>query len=291
MSEGRSPAPPVRPASARPRQDAPVEHDAASLPSAQELEAIERQRIDWATLLGAQVEEDRDLGAVVVRHDARGSGLNFVARVRWTAEEVEERLGAVATGMRAAGTWPSVIVCDGVSQPLDIADRLKAAGWLRLSGERIMWTRHPQVVPHLDPGLRIEAVTPVTALECVRLETANFGLPPDAMGESADLLAKSVANGTTRAFLLRLVREPIASARLVPGPGVAGLHAIGVAARHRRRGYGRMISAVATRAGLATGHKLIWLSVDEANTAAVELYRSLGFQPCFVWSRWAAPTG
>ncbi len=288
MSGPYQPAPPVRPASARPRQDAPVDHDAQP-PSAAELEAIERQRIDWATLLGAQVEEDRELGAVVVRHDVRGSGLNFVARVRWTSEEVDECLAAIETGMRAAGTWPSVIVCDGVSQPLDIADRLKAASWLRLSGERIMWTRHPQVVPQLDPGLRIEAVTPATALECVRLETANFGLPPDAVSESAELLARSVADGTTRAFLLRLVREPIASARLVPGPGVAGLHAIGVAARHHRRGYGRMITAVATRAGLATGHRLVWLSVDEANVAAIELYRGLGFEPAFSWSRWAAP--
>jgi ribosomal protein S18 acetylase RimI-like enzyme len=67
------------------------------------------------------------------------------------------------------------------------------------------------------------------------------------------------------------------------------LHGIGVAERHRRRGYGRMITAIATRAGLATGHALVWLSVDDANTAAVTLYRSLGFAPSFAWTRWAAP--
>ncbi len=290
MSGPDQPARPARPPSARPRQGAPIEHDAAALPSREELEAIERQRIDWVTLLGAQVVDDADLGAVVVRHAAQGSGLNYVARVRWAAEEVDERLVAIATAMKAAGTWPSVIVCDGVSQPLDLADRLKAAGWVPLSAERTMWTRHPTVVPHLDPGLRIEAVTPASALDCVRLETASFGLPPDAIGESAELLARSVAAGTTRAFLLRLVREPIASARLVPGRGVAGLHAIGVAAHHRRRGYGLLITAVATRAGLATGHKLVWLSVDEANSAALALYRGMGFEPAFSWSRWAAPS-
>jgi ribosomal protein S18 acetylase RimI-like enzyme len=152
-----------------------------------------------------------------------------------------------------------------------------------------MWTRHPAVVPHLDPELRVEAATPASALECVRLETEVFALMPDEMGESAELLAHSVADGTTRAFLLRLRGEAVATARLVPGATVAGLHAVGVTARQRRHGYGRMLTAVATRAGLATGHSLVWLSVDEANVAAVELYRSLGFEPTFRWTRWLAP--
>jgi len=280
---------PVRPASARPRQDAPIEHEPATPPSDEELEAIERQRTDWVRLIGATIADDVALGARVVSHDRPGSGLNFVAGVRWPPDQVSERLHEVETRMVAQGTWPSVVVCDGITQPLDIEDRLRAARWLPLASERIMWTRHPAVVPHLDPGLRVEAVTPASALECVRLETTVFGLMPDAIGENAQLLAESVADGTTRAFLLRLADEPIASARLVPGERVAGLHAVGVAARHRRRGYGRMITAVATRAGLATGHRLVWLSVDEANRAAVELYRSLDFAPAFRWTRWAAP--
>jgi ribosomal protein S18 acetylase RimI-like enzyme len=51
-----------------------------------------------------------------------------------------------------------------------------------------------------------------------------------------------------------------------------------------------MITAVATRAGLVTGRGLVWLSVDEANQAAIDLYRSLGYEPSFVRTRWAAPT-
>jgi len=194
--------------------------------------------------------------------------------------------------MRAAGVWPQVVVCDGLTEPADLPERLRGAGWIPIGTERIMWTRHPAVVPHLDPGLRVEAVTPVTALECARLETANFGLDPDAIGENAELLGRAVADGKARAFLVRLAREPIASARLVPGQpgsGVASLHAIGVAERHRRRGYGRLITAIATRAGLATGHGLVWLSVDEANVGAIELYRGLGFDFAFDWTRWAAP--
>ena len=279
---------PVRPASARPRHDAPVEHDAAAPPTAQELDAIERHRVDWVALLGASVVEHPGLGATLVSHDRPGSSLNYAATLRWSHGEVEGRLAEVASRLRALGAWPSVIVADGVSQPADLPDRLRAAGWVPVGGERIMCARHPATVPHLDPGLRVEAVTPATAIEAVELETSVFGLHRDAVDESARLLADAVGRGVTRAFLLRLVREPVASARLVPGPGIAGLHAIGVGARHRRRGYGRMITAIATRAGLATGHKLVWLSVDDANSAAVELYESLGFEKSFAWTRWAA---
>jgi GNAT superfamily N-acetyltransferase len=280
---------PVRPASARPRRDAPAEHDAVLPPTDDELDAIERHRIDWAAHLGASVTEDTELGLIDVRHDRPRSTLNYAARLRWPLEEFSERLAAVSERMKANGLWPSVVVCEGLSQPVDLPARLHAAGWLLVFGDRVMITRHAATVPHLDPGLRVEAVTPATALEAARIEAEVFGLHPDDIAETAELMARAVVDGRSRGFLLRLAREPIAAARLVPGPGVAGLHGVAVAARHRRRGYGRMITAVATRAGLATGHKLVWLSVDESNTAAVALYTSLGFAKSFTWTRWVAP--
>jgi len=278
-----------RPASARPRQGVAADHDAAQPTSVAELESIEHDRIAWTGLLGATVEEEPDLGVTLVLHDRVGSSLNFAAAIRWPEHEVDARLAQVSARMRAANAWPSVVVCSDLTQPADLATRLSDAGWIEVFSEQIMATRRPQVVPHLDPNLRVEAVTPQTALESVRLETAVFGLLPDAIGESAELLARSVADGTTRGYLVRLGREPVATARLVPGPTVAGLHAISVAARHRRRGYGRLITSVATRAGLATGHRLVWLGVLEENAPAVGLYRSLGFEPAFTWTRWVAP--
>jgi ribosomal protein S18 acetylase RimI-like enzyme len=276
-----------RPASARRRQDQ-GEH-VAEPPSEDELRAIEQHRIDWARVQGATVEALPELGAQLVTHSVLGSSLNYVAGIRWDDGDVEARLATVVELMSDRGAWPSVVECEGLSTPADLGPKLEAAGWLPVFSDRNMWTRHPAVVPHLDPTLRVEAVTAATALDAVRLETEVFGLMPAEMGESAELLAEAVTDGSTRAFLLRLGEVVVASARLVPGPGVAGLHAVGVDARYRRRGYGRMITAIATRAGLATGHKLVWLSVLEANTPAVETYRSLGFEPTFGWTRWIAP--
>lgn len=283
--------PPRRPSTARARVDAP-ESDAGAPPAPTELAAIEWERTRWVALLGASVERDDALGVAWASHPARGAGLNFASCIRWPVAEVDARLAGVEARMRAAGVWPQVVVSEGLTQPVDLETRLRAAGWVPLGSERLMFTRHASVVPHLDPGLRIEAVTPATALDCAQLETAAFGLDPDAVDHSAGLLALAVDSGATRAFIVRLAREPIASARLVPGkPGsaVASLHAVAVAARHRRRGYGRLVTAIATRAGLATGHKLVWLSVDADNAGAIAMYRGLAFDFTFTWTRWAAP--
>ena len=282
---------PLRPASARPRRDAP-EHEptAASAPSADELVAIERMHAELAIQADGSVTEDAELGVTWVRFPDRRPALNYAASLRWAADQFDGRLAEVVRRSREEGDWPVIQIAEGIAQPADLASRLAAAGWSRVAGERIMTTRHPATVPHLNCGLRVEAVTPATALDCVRLEMANFDLPLDQLGERAERLARLVESGRVRAFLLRLGREPVASVRLTSGPGVASLTAIGTAARQRRRGYGRMITAVATRAGLATGHKLIWLSVDESNSGAVELYRSLGFDRSIAWSRWAAGT-
>lgn len=286
MSDSASSPAPRRPATARPRE---AEHEEVVPPTRAELEAIERQQLEWAALLGAEVLDDPYLGAAIVRHRDAGPGLNLAKRIRWPADAVAQKLVDLEQLMHEAERWPSIVVSHGLTEPVDLEDRLRAAGWSRLDAEQVMFSRHAPVVPHLDPGLRVEAVTPASALEYVQLETAVFGLPQVSIGRQAEQLARAVKAGTIRAFLLRLVREPVAIARVAAGPGVAGLHGIGVAERHRRRGYGRMITAVATRAGLVTGRGLVWLSVGESNFGAAALYRSLGFAPAFTASRWAAP--
>ena len=288
MSAEEPDSAPRRPATARTRSD-PTDDGATAPLTPGELKAIERQHADLAAQAGAVTDEDADTGVTWVRFIGRAPALNYASAIRWPADEADARLADLESIMRSAGEWPVVSVAEGLAEPADLPARLAAAGWVRLASERVMFTRHAPVVPHLDPGLRIEAVTPMTAIEAVRLETTNFGLPDETVSERAERLGVLVAQGQLRGFIVRLVRDAIASARLNPTKGVAALTAVGVTARQRRRGYGRLITAVATRAGLATGHSLVWLSVDEGNTAAVELYRSLGYEPSISFSRWAAP--
>jgi ribosomal protein S18 acetylase RimI-like enzyme len=142
------------------------------------------------------------------------------------------------------------------------------------------------VVPHLDPGLRIEAVQPRGVDIHEALERRIFGLVDEPPGRRGEALSAALAGGGLRAYVVRADDEPVAVARLSQGEGVAALVGIGVVPERRRQGFGRLITIVATRAGLASGNRLVWLSVREGDGAATALYASLGFQLAFGWTRW-----
>ena len=290
MTDGASDRRPVRrPATARPRQRGPaISQEPGAEPTEAELLAIERQLADLTALGGAVVRDEPQLGARLVSSPGRGPGLNFAASVRWPGADVPSRLARLEEAMRAAREWPSLVVADGLTQPSDLAQRLAVAGWVEIERERVMWTRRPPVVPHLDPSLRVEAVTRRTAAAQQSVEQDAFGLPPPKAAERAERLAAAVGSGVLRGFLVLLHGTPVATARLSKGEGVAAVSGVSVATPHRRRGYGSLVTAITTRAGLATGGSLVWLSVNEANTAAVSLYHSLGFEPSFSWAHWIA---
>ena len=195
-------------------------------------------------------------------------------------------MSALAGAMHSIGEWPALLVADGVTQPPYMAAPLTAAGWIEIERERIMWTRTAPGVPHLDPSLRIEAVTSRTAAEYEVIERGIFDLPADFATQRTAGLSYAISAGWMRAYLVRLNGEAVATARLAAGNAVAGIFGVGVVSAQRRRGLGSLVTAVATRAGLAAGNKLVWLSVNELNDPALRVYRQLGFQPGFHWSRW-----
>ena len=280
----------IRPATARPRGQVATAAEQQP-PTDQERLAIEHGLIELPKFSGGEVSDESDLGATVAVLRGRGPGYNFAGGARWTAQETSSRLAALSAAMHSVGEWPALLVTDGVSQPLDLPAHLAGAGWVEIERERIMWTRTPPGVPHLDPSLRIEAVTSRTAADYEALERQIFDLPADFATQRTAGLSYSISAGWMRAFLVRLNGEAVATARLAAGDGVAGIFGVGVIAKERRRGLGTLVTAVATRAGLASGNKLVWLSVSELNDPAVRVYRQLGFQPGFEWSRWVVTAG
>jgi ribosomal protein S18 acetylase RimI-like enzyme len=275
----------VRPATARPRGQ-PAAAAEQEPPSDQEQAAIEHGLIELPKFSGGEVGDESELGLTVSVLRGRGPGYNFAGGARWTADETASRLAALSAAMHSIGEWPALLVADGVTQPLDLPAHLTGGGWVEIERERIMWTRTAPGVPHLDPSLRIEAVTSRTAADYEAVERQIFDLPADFATQRVAGLSYSISAGWMRAFLVKLNGEAVATARLAAGEGVAGIFGVGVIAKERRRGLGSLVTAVATRAGLAAGSKLVWLSVSELNDPAVRVYRQLGFQPGFEWSRW-----
>lgn len=282
MSDVPPPAP-RRPASARPREQ--YDHQVPP-PDHAELEAIERQLAALPAHAGARLIEEPELGATLLSQPGMGPGLNFAACIRWPAAAVAQRLAAIDGRMRADGEWPALVVAEGLTEPGDLPLWLETNGWVEIERERVMWTRHAPPVPHLDPDLRVEAVTRRSAAEFERLEGDVFGIDQSRAANRTTHITDAVQRGSLRAYLVRLRGTPVATARLVVGDGVAGIFGVAVAADQRRHGYGSLVTAIATRAGLASGGRLAWLSVEENNAAAIALYRKLGYRPTFAWTRW-----
>jgi ribosomal protein S18 acetylase RimI-like enzyme len=274
-----------RPATARPRGLGATAAQQEP-PTDQEKVAIEGGLIELPKFSGGEVGNEADLGVTVAVLRGRGPGYNFAGGARWTEQETASRLAALSAAMHSIGEWPALLVADGVTQPADLPARLTGGGWVEIERERVMWTRSAPGVPHLDPSLRIEAVTSRTAADYEALERQIFDLPADFATQRTAGLSYSISAGWMRAFLVKLNGQAVATARLAAGDGVAGIFGVGVIAKERRRGLGSLVTAVATRAGLASGSKLVWLSVSELNDPALRVYRQLGFQPGFEWSRW-----
>jgi ribosomal protein S18 acetylase RimI-like enzyme len=281
MSELRPETPPRRPETARPRHgDEPT----IEPPDAAELAAFERHLVGLPSHSGATVTDRPDLGATLVTGPLRGPAFEYAGAIRWDDASWRDRLGAVTREQRRIGAWPSLLVADGLTTPSSLADELLREGWTEVERETVLWVGRASIVPHLDPSLRIEAVTRRSIAAHEALERDIFGLPPAHAQLRTASLAAALGAGL-RAYIVRVHEEPVAVARLSSHAGVAGLYAIGVAEQHRGQGLGTLITTVATRAALATCHRLVWLSVDERNARALRMYTRLGFRPAFGWRR------
>jgi ribosomal protein S18 acetylase RimI-like enzyme len=287
----RPASPAKRPATARARTDAPPEVDP---PSPEEITRIARHLASQSEHDGAEVRDDDELAVMLSYRAATGPEHNYAARPCWSVEEWADRLALVRAHMLASGKWPSILLSPELDEPAGPGPTeaiLRLGGWAPVMTERALWVGHASAVPHLDASLRIEAVqphVPATIADHEALERLAFGITPERAADRRDRLAEALATGRLRAWVVRVDGEAVAVARLSQGDGVAGLTGIAVHPDRRRRGLGTLTTIVATRAGLALGNRLVWLSVRDDDAVATNLYAKLGFRPAFGWTRWLA---
>lgn len=86
--------------------------------------------------------------------------------------------------------------------------------------------------------------------------------------------------------LLREAGRPVATGLAVADGDLVGLFSIAVLPQFRRAGYGRAMSESLLGWGLAAGASIAYLQVMHVNTPALDLYRSMGFEPIYdYWYR------
>lgn len=283
MSELRPDSPLRRPEAARPRAEVTP---AVEPPTVGELKAIALHLVTLPGQEGATVSSDDELGVTFVRGPGSGPDLTYAALPRWDEATWAASLAAVRHRMLDQNTWPSLLLTDRLEHPPGLPAELHRSGWTPVMSEAVLWVGHASVVPHLDPALRIEAVRPAALVTHERLERSIFGIGADQAERRRGALGRALEDGRLRAWVVWVGDEPVAVARLSQGQGVAGLQGIGVVEPHRGQGYGSLITTIATRAGLATGNRLVWLSVREDNDRAIGIYGQLGFRRAFTWTRW-----
>ena len=79
-------------------------------------------------------------------------------------------------------------------------------------------------------------------------------------------------------YLVRLGGEPAAVAKRATFDGLSYLSSIGTSDWARGRGLGELVTATATADAIAAGSEWIHLGVFADNTAAIRLYRRVGFE-------------
>jgi ribosomal protein S18 acetylase RimI-like enzyme len=255
-------------------------------PSPAELEAIERHLVALPTFEGATLTEEAELGVMIVHGQRSEPDTSYAAMPRWSVETWPTRLAELVQRMRAQSVWPSLLWCHPIDRPIGLDRELPAAGWSAMHGETVLWVGHASVVPHLDPRLRIEAVQPRSLHTHEALETSIFGIGRAQAERRRPSLAAALEAGRMRAWIVWLEDEPVAVARMSQGDGVAGLQGIGVVEGRRGQGFGTLMTTIATRAAMAVGNRIVWLSVSESNAAARHVYAGLGFRPALTWTRW-----
>jgi ribosomal protein S18 acetylase RimI-like enzyme len=255
-----------------------------------ELDAIERNTYEAIQPGVVEIKDTGDAWVVRAPGPAGAIGYSRAAVLRLgSPERAAERLEALSDGFHADGRGAAFAVAQGVSSPSELPDLLRSRGLVEIEREIVLWTAGPPGVPHLDPSLRIEQVTDAGAPAYVEVEAQAFGIPPGMAAGRLPSLRASLAVPGRRAYLVGVAGRHVATARLTVVNGLASLTSIGVLPAERGRGYGRLVTAVATRAGLAGGARLAWLAVAPDNDVALGLYRSLGYREAFERSLWIEP--
>ena len=260
-----------------------------SLP-ASELDAIERNAYEAIQPGVVEIRDDGDAWIVRAAGPPGAIGYSRAAVLRFaSAESAHLRLEELTRGFHDEGRSAAFAFAHGVSRPAELGRFLRERGLVEIERETVFWTHHPPAIPHLGPALRIEQVGEAAASHYVDVEAQVFGIPPGMAAGRLPSLRASLGLPGRRAYLVSAADRYVATARLTVVAGLASLTSIGVLPEVRRRGYGRLVTAVATRAGLAAGARLVWLAVAPDNSAAMRLYEDLGYYPAFERSLWIEP--
>ena len=216
---------------------------------------------------------------------------NRLEGLRWPSDPdaFDRRLTEAAVRFAGLARQPHVWVSPPHDEPADLVARLLANGFedaglgcLMVAADAAP-ARHAVEAPRPD-GVAVHRFHRLRDAAALDAAERIVGVLVDAFAvEEArrpSIVAETLATLADARFMHYLVTvdgAPAAAARRATFDRLSYLSSIGTARWARGRGLGRLVTATATLDGLEAGSDWAHLGVFADNGAAIELYRSLGY--------------
>lgn len=203
---------------------------------------------------------------------------NTVMRARLISGQSWARIETIIAHFRARGA-PLLWLIGPQSRPPNLGAKLKKHGLVHIEDATGMAVDLAALsAPELPPGLVIRRVDHEEPLEYwSTIATTAFELP-EFVGEAFYESGVSIGFADDRPathYLGLLNGKPVATATLMPGSEVAGLHNVSTLPEARRQGIATAMSLTALHAAYARGYHTGVLHTPQS---ALHLYERLGFQ-------------
>lgn len=205
---------------------------------------------------------------------------NVVCRARLDEHAAPERARAVLAHFervqRPFSWW-----LGPADRPRGLGDMLSGLGLAPAESECAMAVDLAQLGPHASPPRDLEPRRVRSRDELrvlARLSAANWEPPDRHVERFYELAARAALRDDCPLWFYvgYLDGEPVATAELTVGGGVAGLYGVATLAAHRRRGFGMAMTLAALLDARTAGHRT---AILQAAAAGVGVYRRVGFEP------------
>lgn len=236
----------------------------------------------------------RDLGDAILLHDEADPEpfWNRLEALRWPADATafDQRLTEVLVLFATIGRQPHIWSSPLHDSPSDLVARLSANGFRDMGEGNVMTLADPGPANRaasqpLPAGLTLERLAGSSGPRAQAASSAIVKVLLDAFdvdaerrpGIEAETMA-SLGHPWFTHYLLRVEGEPAAVARRATFDGASYLSSIGTARWARGRGYGSLVTRVASADSLGAASEWTYLGVFAENAEAIGVYERSGFE-------------
>jgi GNAT superfamily N-acetyltransferase len=244
------------------------------------VKAIKADRFEWYGYLGrspkAELHDSPNLTWLLT--GVPFPLMNTVIRTQLTRENVDEIIEETVAHFKSKNVTNFTWWAEPGTQPTDLGERLVAHGFTFSEGPPGMAVDLAALNEEfaVPPNLTIEHVREAGTLKTwVRTLFRGFELPERGEGAFFDVFSGLGFDLPLRNYVGLLDGEPVATAELFLGAGVAGIYAVATVPEARRQGIGSALTLAPLREARAIGYRI---GVLGATPMGLGVYRRLGFQ-------------